>query len=296
MFSKNLRPIFITGANKGIGFALVKRLLEEREDVFVFLGSRDVLRGQEAVSKLCALNPSYEGRLQCVSCDVASDASVNSAAKEIEAQLKQVKSPLFGLVNNAGIGSSPKGHKEVFNVNLYGPKRVFETIYPLLEPKEGRVLLVSSAAGPNFVAKQEDTTQAMLTNRDVEFEEIEGFIHTFLNASDDNETHSGLASSYGASKAALNAYLLFLYKRFPNFFVNALTPGFIETDLTMPMAEARGLSAKEMGMKTPFEATDVYFKLLFETQEKGWYFGSDALRSPLHCYREPGTAAWDGVF
>ena len=30
--------------------------------------------------------------------------------------------------------------------------------------------------------------------------------------------------------------------------------------------------------------------------DKGWYFGSDALRSPLHCYREPGTAAWDGVF
>lgn len=43
------RTFFITGANKGIGLALSKRVLKEIENSFVLLGSRNKTRGITAV-------------------------------------------------------------------------------------------------------------------------------------------------------------------------------------------------------------------------------------------------------
>ena len=40
-----MKRILITGANKGIGFATVKKLLESFSDTFILLGSRDLPRG-----------------------------------------------------------------------------------------------------------------------------------------------------------------------------------------------------------------------------------------------------------
>ena len=44
-----MKRILITGANKGIGLALVTKVLDAREDTSVLLGSRDLDRGAEAV-------------------------------------------------------------------------------------------------------------------------------------------------------------------------------------------------------------------------------------------------------
>ena len=49
-----MKKILVTGGNKGIGLAIVKRLLKEFPDTYLLLGSRDVQRGEAAVKQLVA--------------------------------------------------------------------------------------------------------------------------------------------------------------------------------------------------------------------------------------------------
>ena len=49
-----MKTILVTGANKGIGLAIVRKLLREFPDTCLLLGSRDVERGSSAVKTLLA--------------------------------------------------------------------------------------------------------------------------------------------------------------------------------------------------------------------------------------------------
>lgn len=81
----------------------------------------------------------------------------------------------------------------------------------------------------------------------------------------------------------------------PSLIVNACTPGFIETDLTRPMAARSGRTPEQMGMKPPKEGTLAAMKLLFgDVATSGRYYGSDGVRSPLHKYRAPGDPPYTG--
>lgn len=105
----------------------------------------------------------------------------------------------------------------------------------------------------------------------------------------------GDGSAYGLSKALLNAYTLVLARELDSPKVNACTPGFIETDMTRPFANQRGVTPEEMGMKSPEAGTRSSIHLLFgDIPTSGWYFGSDAERSPLDRYRSPGDPPYDG--
>ena len=108
-----------------------------------------------------------------------------------------------------------------------------------------------------------------------------------------------LDGAYGVAKAAVNAYTIELARRYPSLYVNACTPGFIATDLTKSYAEKAGKSPAEMGMKTPEEGATAAVKLTMQAlarEESGRFYGSDALRSPLHKYRSPGAPEYDGSF
>ncbi|CAF4264724.1 unnamed protein product, partial [Adineta steineri] len=55
MSSAKQRVILVTGANKGIGFEVIKKLLEESSassNNLILLGSRDLKRGQDALLQL----------------------------------------------------------------------------------------------------------------------------------------------------------------------------------------------------------------------------------------------------
>jgi hypothetical protein len=61
------------------------------------------------------------------------------------------------------------------------------------------------------------------------------------------------------------------------------------------MAKKRGKDPEEVGMKPPEKGTTAQMFLLFgEPDGSGWYFGSDAERSPLHRYRSPGDPPYTG--
>ena len=70
-----MRRILVTGANKGIGFALVRRLLNEFNDTFIYLGSRDISRGEAAVKSLIEESDSWTTRLKLVHIEVDSVSS-----------------------------------------------------------------------------------------------------------------------------------------------------------------------------------------------------------------------------
>ncbi len=290
--------ILVTGANKGIGFATVREILAGGEDRFVVLGSRSIERGEAALQRLLENNPEFEGRVEMLQIDVADDESVKQAAQKVADRFEE-ETPLYGVVNNAGIGLGSGNLEKVLNVNTRGPKRVCDAFLPLLKAEGGRIVNVASASGPNFVNRCSDERQQLLTSSEVTWEEIEALMEEALEieAEDGDFEAAGLddGAPYGLSKACLNAYTIALAREHPNLVVNSCTPGFIETDLTRPMAENQGVDPEEMGMKPPKEGTrSIRFLLFGEPGGTGWYFGSDAERSPMDRYRSPGDPPYRG--
>ena len=170
-----------------------------------------------------------------------------------------------------------------------------EAFIPLLETT-GRIVNVTSAAGPNFVEAANDVTRNLLIDPDVQWDAVEEYMNRCISESKDSaSTTSGLGNAYGLSKACANALTLILARENPELTINACTPGFIETDMTRPFAESQGKSASEMGMKTPEQGSSAsVFLMMGEVPGSGMYFGSDCLRSPLDRYRSPGDPPYEG--
>lgn len=279
-----MRRILVTGANKGIGLAIVKAILEQQSDTFVLLGSRDAERGQAAVQGLLAQHPDWSDRLQMLELNVADEASVSQAAGQVASQFGN--DSLYGIVNNAGLVRE-KDLAAVLNVNVYGIRRVCEAFLPLMAA-QGRIVNITSAAGPSYVAQCDAERQRFFLNSDITWQELDAFMQACISQNDE-------ASVYGLSKACANSYTLLLAREHPQHQINACTPGFIETDATRPFAESQAKTPAEMGMKPPSEGAVSAMYLLFgDLEGNGRYYGSDAKRSPLDRYRAPGDAAYTG--
>ncbi len=291
-----MKRILITGANKGIGLATVAKLLGSYDETFLLLGSRDSKKGQQALNSLLDIQPEWKDRLDLIQIDVEQDLSVNSAAEEVVTKFGRTPSPIYAIVNNAGIGDSMLGLNKVLQVNTFGPKRVCDAFLPLLNPSIGRVVNVTSASGPLYLAGSSNETKKLLTNPEVSWTEIEKFMSECLKLESERTTDwGGDWSAYGISKACTNAYSIYLAKNNPNLTINACTPGFIETDLTRPLAESNGKTPAEMGMKSPEEGVSAsVFLLMGNPSGSGHYYGSDCVRSPLDKYRSPGDPPYTG--
>lgn len=286
-----MKRIVVTGANKGIGLAIVRAILEEHRDAFVYLGSRDLERGRAA---LRSLPEDASARVEVVEIDVGSDRSVAAAAAVVKKSAGGDK--LWGLVNNAGVGGSA-GLAETLQVNALGVVRVTEALLPLLEPDGGRVVNITSASGPIFVAQVSPERRRFFVDREVERPRLRAFIEECLAtegaASALAAMGLGSGEPYGLSKACANLATLAFAREQPRLRINACTPGFIETDLTRPHADAQGKTPAELGMKEPAAGTRAPMFLLFgDPQGSGGYYGSDAVRSPLDRYRAPGSPAF----
>lgn len=257
----------MTGGNSGIGLALCRQLLVE-EKCHVYLGSRNAEKGIKAVQAIVASAPECAERIEMLLVDTTSDESVAAAAKSVKASLSG-NEHLYAIVNNAGTGLAHGVTAEtLIDTNLYGPKRMFDAFHGLLS-SDGRVVNVGSGSGPSFVSRASAELKAVLTDRDVTWEQIEALITKQPAIGRD---------AYGFSKACLTAYTMALAKEYPNLKVNCVSPGFINTAIT------KGFGAS----KSPEEGTISIKHCLFTTTSTGWYWGSDALRSPLDFMRNPG--------
>jgi len=289
------RGILVTGANKGIGLALTAQILAQYPDTHVFLGSRDLAKGKQAAQSL----GDAAKRVDVVQLDVRDEASVKQAAESVKGKLSG--SPLYAVVNNAGVYGST--HAECVDVNVHGPRRVVECFKSLLSAKDGsRVVNMASGGAPNFVQKCSDEKTRAITDPAITFPALEKLMQECLDieakgGGPDEFAAAGWGEgqAYGFSKACLNAYTMVLARELPGIRVNSCSPGFIETDMTRGFATGRGVTPAEMGMKQPKDGTVAPMHLLFgDLPASGWYYGSDAQRSPMHKYRAPGDPPYDG--
>jgi len=268
--------ILVTGANTGIGLALCKQLVKDH-GAKVFLGSRSPDKGAAAVEAVKKHAGSDSAPVELVVLDVSDDKSVADAASS----LKEKGVTLDAIVNNAGRGLQHGAKaQEIINVNLMGVKRVVDNFMPLLPAENGRIVNVGSGSGPMYVSAQTRERQQILCSSDVTWEQIEDIR--------DNGVATDSQNGYGVSKALVAAYTMYLAKKHPNVLCYSITPGFINTAITA------GWGAS----KEPEEGTVSIKHALFEAtkEESGYFFGSDAKRSPLHFLRNPGEPVFDGVY
>src|SRR4051812_21644609 len=191
---KNQRTALVTGANKGIGFEVVREL--SRLGLRVFLGARNVKAGQAAARKLGG-----DAEVTFVEIDITDPGSIRRAAEEIGGQTDR----LDVLVNNAGIlvdedKSALTITPEIFDMtlrtNTLGPWLVTQAFVPLLKKsREARVVNVSSGGG-----QLEDGAD-------------------------------GWAPAYCVSKTALNGVTVQLAAALPKFAVNSVCPGWVRTEM-----------------------------------------------------------------
>lgn len=137
----------ITGADRGLGFALCKELLQRGWRVY----AGQFMQDWPQLAQLSEANP---GRLHYVGLDVGSTQSVAAAAHAISATTDRIDL----LINNAGItfGTPDQlGEKQdyaamirMYEVNSLGPIRVVDSFLPFLERSTlKRLCFVSSEAG-----------------------------------------------------------------------------------------------------------------------------------------------------
>mgnify|MGYP002624003312 CR=1 FL=1 len=135
------RTVFITGANKGIGFATAKEMLKNNFKVIV--GARDESRGKNAVNELSKFGEVF---LQII--DVSDLKSIDASAENI---LKNF-GDLEILVNNAGISGeffktawefSAQELIDVYMVNFIGAFEITKKLLPTLEKNHGRIINIT---------------------------------------------------------------------------------------------------------------------------------------------------------
>ena len=145
MNKKQTKTALVTGANRGIGYAIAQGLL--KADFQVIIGARSLEKGQEAAEKL---NSSL---VSAVEIDIAEDDSINNAFNELNGKIER----LDVLINNAGI--YPDNGFDILtidrdlltktlNVNTFGAIKTTQIFLPLLEKADqARVINYSSGYG-----------------------------------------------------------------------------------------------------------------------------------------------------
>jgi NAD(P)-dependent dehydrogenase (short-subunit alcohol dehydrogenase family) len=191
------RVAVVTGANRGIGLAVVRALAAAGDTVV--LGSRDVAVGQRATPASAA------GEVLVRRLDVTEPATLTALADELGARFGRVDV----LVNNAAIhydtwqsATDADLHivREALETNLLGAWQTTQALLPLLRASgHGRIVNVSSEGG---------SLASM----------------------------GGGIPAYRASKAALNALtrMLAAELRADGVLVNSVCPGWVATDMGGP--------------------------------------------------------------
>src|SRR5213078_985009 len=206
LMTREKRIALVTGANKGIGFEVVRQLA--REGFRVFLGARNEKAGEEAAEKLdseAKQEARAEGRtgvsVTFVKIDISEPESIRRAAEEFSRRSDR----LDALVNNAGIlldddkdilTITPAIFETTLRTNTLGALLVSQAFVPFLKKSDApRIVNVSSTGG-------------QLT-----------------------DGADGWAPGYCISKTALNGVTSQLAAALPKFAVNSVCPGWVRTDM-----------------------------------------------------------------
>jgi 3-oxoacyl-[acyl-carrier protein] reductase len=207
----NSRFILVTGANGGLGQAITRAFLHESPDNYVCMGVR------ERRDKADVLLNEFPGRCECLNLDVTSRPSWKEAVMQILTRHKRIDV----LINNAGkhadslLGTMPlEAWDEVLETNLDSAFHGCQAVLPaMISQRSGRIINVASLSA--LLAPPGQT-------------------------------------NYAAAKAGLVAMTQALAKEVArlNITVNAVCPGFIETEAIREMDdELRKVAESKIPMR-----------------------------------------------
>lgn len=189
----------ITGGARGIGRAIAEEFCRQGADVLLCYRSSD-----EAAKRTAEELAQYGTRIELIKGDVSDPAHAEEAVKKA----KELFGKIDILVNNAGITKdkllmkmTPSDFDEVVKANLSGSFYFLQAVTPvMIKQKNGRIINISSVVGVRGNAGQ---------------------------------------INYSASKAGIIGMTLSAAKELGkrNITVNAVAPGFIETDMTEVLTE-----------------------------------------------------------
>src|SRR5256885_9560434 len=230
----------VTGGSRGIGRAIVKAFAADGARVaFVYRA------GQEAADSLCKEVSQAGGTILALQADVAKAEEAQRCAEHVEKEWGRVDI----LVNNAGIirddlfvRMEPAAWTSVLDTNLGGTYNFCRALaYTMMKQRRGRIINVSSVAADH---------------------------------------HNPGQTNYAASKGAVNAFTRALAVELAsrNVTVNAIAPGFIETDMSEAVRNKAGdLIKKMIPMRRLGKPEDVARVAVFLASEDGGYITGQGL-------------------
>ena len=214
-----MRNVLITGGSRGLGLAIAKKLVAD--------GFRVLALARKPTDELnAAIAAAPAGALHFI----AFDLSQTTAIADLVKGLKTTHGPVYGLVNNAGLGTEgvltnmPDAKIEaLIQLNILAPVLLTKAVMrSMMVTGEGRIVNMASIIG--FTG------------------------------------YSGL-SVYGATKASMLGFTRSLAReagRLGGVTVNAVAPGFIATEMTASLTdEQRQRIASRSALKRLAEADDV---------------------------------------
>jgi 3-oxoacyl-[acyl-carrier protein] reductase len=234
------KKALITGASRGIGRAIAVTFAQEGADVALMATNQELL---------AAVAEELRGSGRKVSvhaCDVRD-------ADAVSAQVDAAKDALGGLdivVNNAGVTADQlllrlkdDDWQRCLDVNLTGAFRVTKAASrALLKSKHGRIINISSVVGLTGNAGQ---------------------------------------SAYAASKAGLVGFTKSVAQELASrgITVNAIAPGFIETDMTAKLTpEQQAAIAQKIPLGRVASPLDVAWAAVFLASDRAAYITGEVLR------------------
>ena len=248
------RNLVITGANKGIGYATVERLVAENAQFDIIATSRNVELGEKAAREIRNKYPNFKNDLIYRQLDVDDEKSVNVFVDWV----KNKYGKLDVLVNNAGVlYENPTVDQQIKTIktNFFSVVTLTEKFLPLLT-KDGKIVNVSSIVGS--LSWQGPTLRKAIENERITEKQLFNIAHNIIEETKDYPKEALISDpSYPASKALLNTYIrrFLVAKLKDNQQCYSLHPGVVQTDM------AAGLEGK-IKLITPYEGADTSVYLI----------------------------------
>jgi 3-oxoacyl-[acyl-carrier protein] reductase len=228
-----MRNVIVTGGSRGLGLAIAQALASAGFRVIAVARS---LGAELSAASRSALDEA-KGAIEFRACDL----SDLSAIAPLVRTLRKEFGPIYGLINNAGLGTSGL---------LAG-----------MREKDILRLIQLNTASPIVLTKQ--VLKSMMTQREGRIVNVSSIVAS--------TGYSGL-SVYSATKAALLGFTYSLAREMGplGITVNALAPGFIDTEMTQELTEPqREKIARRSALNRMPEPIDVARSVEFLLGEAG---------------------------